>query len=240
MFMKYHISTIKALNTLICLFIFNTNSLIAKENKTIFQKETTLSLSNASTSSNKIFHRISSYFINLGDAILLFEQTDQNNSSLINGALLISKNLGLRCNYFEPNPLSIVLYKSNVSIYDYDLNSLVKDKIEDSFWNFLLTGFLDSETKIIDFNQSNNEESITLYRKDTFEVKIVFQLNPIHKLSKISIIEHDGKNTVLSFKKIRKIKNIAKELFIIRDPKVFGKPNRYNLKDLEKKFSYVD
>ncbi len=181
-----------------------------------------------------IFERISKYFKDLPDVIMLFEQTSRD--SRADGALLISKKFGLRCNYFAPYPLNMVIYKSNVSVYDYSLESLIKDKIEHNFWDFLITGSLDSKIEVSDIIIDKKSESVTLSKKDVFTVKITFNIEP-YKLSTIEIM---NENISLILKSIRPITKVNKNLFIMRDPKIFGKLNRYSLKDLEKNFIYDD
>ena len=72
--------------------------------------------------------------------------------------------------------------------------------------------------------------------------------NDLDKISEISFdkntkhikqmkIYEDNNTITLTFGITKQIKNVSKSLFIMKDPDVFGKPDRLSKQDLEKRFT---
>lgn len=239
--------------SIIANFIITTNASYAKplnkNSSKILQNLESKKINSSQANDASVFNRIQNYLKSLNDVLIPFSQKSQEGSA--DGALIMSKKFGLRCNYFAPYPLNIILYKSNVGIYDYDLNSLIKDQIQNELWQFLLTGEISSDVQIIKTDIFDNHESILIFKDDSFKAKIIFETKPHYRLSSIEIFESNfdndlndknnkNDNLFLYFENPRHITNLNKNLFIFRDPKAFGHQKRYNMKELEKNFKYVE
>lgn len=195
-----------------------------------------------------VLDRIEQYIKTLPDCIIEFKQEVSNSNQVIDGVLVLSKKYGLRCNYFDPSPLLIVLTKANIAIYDYKLNSLTKDYVHFDLWNFLLTGEVNKNSEVIEIASANNLDYIVIKHEELFIAKIAFNnkitLNPqtktqntiITSIAFIEIIENENDIIRLNFINTNYVKNLNKDLFIIREPNIFGKPKKLNFHDFQKMY----
>ncbi|MFO1129918.1 MAG: outer membrane lipoprotein carrier protein LolA [Rickettsiales bacterium] len=219
------------------------NNLKIQENNIQTEQET----KNKTKTEDLILERVQNYLKNLPDFIIDFKQISNINSNISAGTLIVSKKYGLRCNYFEPHPLLIILNNSNIAVYDYKLNSLIKDSIQFDLWNFLLTGSFGKSSEIIEITSADNQDHIVMQYENSFVAKLTFSnkkiLNNqkkeefiITSIASIEIIENETDSIILEFSDLRFIIDIDKNLFILRDPNIFGKPKRLNKKDLSKMY----
>jgi outer membrane lipoprotein-sorting protein len=77
------------------------------------------------------------YLTSLKSISIDFSQID-NSGKLINGKLLIQKPYNFRCNYYEPFPLLIVGNKTDIIIYDYEMEQTSYISASENIFNFLL------------------------------------------------------------------------------------------------------
>lgn len=182
---------------------------------------------------------IKSYISNIKSIAVEFTQTDSMNQEF-KGMLIIDKPYKFRCNYYPPFPLVIVGNKNYISLYDYEMNNLSRVKAEDNIFNFLLVDNIDFEKQfqIISAVEQDDYYVISVKNNDLNKTsKITFDKKTKH-IKQIQIFE-DNNIIVLAFDKTYEINNVANELFIMKDPDLFGKAARFNKTDLEKKFNIV-
>jgi len=165
-----------------------------------------------------------------------FIQKDSNGTES-NGKLLIDKPHKFRCNYYPPFPLVIIGNKNYVSVYDYDMEQISRIKPKENIFNFLLEDDIDFEKhfnfesmfddgKTLKFNiyhPLSERKTIITFNKETKE------------LQKMEVIEEDNIIT-LTFAKINKVEEFSEDLFKIKNPDIFGPPDRLNKTDIEKKY----
>lgn len=182
---------------------------------------------------------IKSYISNIKSIAVEFTQTDSMNQEF-KGMLIIDKPYKLRCNYYEPFPIVIVGNKNYISLYDYEMNNLSRVKAAENIFNFLLVDNIDFEKQfqIISAIEQGENYVISVKSNDLNKTsKITFDKKTKH-IKQIQIFEEDNIIT-LEFDKTYEINNVANELFIMKDPDLFGKAARCNKTDLEKKFNIV-
>jgi len=182
---------------------------------------------------------IKSYIKNIKSIALEFTQSDSNGSKS-SGMLIIDKPHKFRCNYYQPFPLVIAGSKNYVSVYDYEMEHLSRIKAEENIFNFLLVDSIDFEDKfeVLSAKIVGNQYLLKLKSNDLNKIsEIAFDKNTKH-IKQMRIFE-DNNIITLSFGETRQIKNVSKSLFIMKDPDIFGKPDRLEKKDLEKSFSKI-
>ena len=179
---------------------------------------------------------IKSYIQNIKSIAVEFTQSDSNGSKS-SGMLIIDKPHKFRCNYYQPFPLVIVGSKNYVSVYDYEMEHLSRIKAADNIFNFLLVDDIDFADKfeILSAKIVGNQYLLKLKSNDLNKIsEIAFDKKTKH-IKQMKIFE-DNNVITLSFGKTKQIKNASKSLFIMKDPDIFGKPDRLEKKDLEKRF----
>ena len=183
-----------------------------------------------------VSREIKTYIKSIKSIAVEFSQSDSHGSKS-KGMLIIDKPHKFRCNYYEPFPLVIVGGSNYVSVYDYEMEHLSRIKAEDNIFNFLLVNDIDFENKfeILSAKTIGNKYVLKLKSNDLNKIsEISFDKNTKH-IKQMKIYE-DNNTITLSFGPTKQIKNVSKSLFIMKDPDVFGKPDRLNKKDLERKF----
>lgn len=205
--------------------------------KIIFSLFLTFSMQQAIASD--VSGEIKTYIRSIKSIAVEFSQSDSNGSKS-KGMLIIDKPHKFRCNYYEPFPLVIVGGSNYVSVYDYEMEHLSRIKAEDNIFNFLLVNDIDFENKfeILSAKTMGNKYVLKLKSNDLNKIsEISFDKKTKH-IKQMKIYE-DNNTITLSFGPTKQIKNVAKSLFIMKDPDVFGKPSRLNKKDLEKRFTKI-
>ncbi len=182
---------------------------------------------------NNTLQEIKSYLNSLKKVAIEFEQIDNEGTHVI-GKLLIQKPYKFRCNYYPPYPLVIVGNKNYIAIYDYQLEQLTRIKSEENLFSFLLLNNLNltSNIKIVDTIHTEKYLEVDLLEIDSNQnIKLILNRNPL-TLSTLSI-QQNSKFINIYFKDIAHLSSIEKELFIIKDPKIFGSPKQFNIKDID-------
>ncbi len=187
-------------------------------------------------SAANISNDLKSYIIDIKKVAIEFKQED-NSGRLAEGILIIDKPYKFRCNYYEPFPIIIVGNKNYVSIYDYEMEHLSRIKSAENIFNFLLVDNINFDTlfEIISAKEQYFEYVVTLKRIDLNKIsEITFDKKSKHiKLMKI----FEENNTItLKFEKTQQLKFVDRILFIMKDPVIFGKPERWDKTDLQKRF----
>lgn len=183
---------------------------------------------------------IKSYITNIKSVSIEFTQFD-GSSKATKGMLIIDKPYKFRCNYYEPFPIVIIGNKNYVSVYDYEMEHLSRIKANENIFNFLL------------LDKVNFDNQFEILSEDKVNGKYIIKLKHL-ELNKISEISFDVKSKdiqmmkifeennviTLKFSKTQQISDVAKSLFIIKDPDIFGKPERFDKPQLQKKFRLVN
>ncbi|PCJ29288.1 MAG: hypothetical protein COA94_02000 [Rickettsiales bacterium] len=186
--------------------------------------------------SGNISKKIKSYISNIGSIAVEFKQTDQTGSKAF-GMLIIDKPYKFRCNYYRPFPIVIVGNKNYVSVYDYEMGHLSRIKTRDNIFNFLLVDQIDfdSHFEVLLAKEHGNNYIIRLKHNNLNKVsEISFNKKSKH-ITGMKIFE-DNNVITLTFGKTVQIKDAARKLFTMKDPDIFGKPERFNRAKLEKNF----
>jgi outer membrane lipoprotein-sorting protein len=205
--------------------------------KIIFLLFLTLSMQQAIASD--ISGEIKTYIRDIKSIAVEFLQSDSNGSKF-KGMLIIDKPHKFRCNYYEPFPLVIVGSSNYVSVYDYEMEHLSRIKAENNIFNFLLVNDIDFENKfkILSAKTIGNKYVLKLKNDDLNKISEVYFDKRTKHIKQMKIYE-DNNTITLSFGPIKQIKNVAKTLFIMKDPDIFEKPRRLNKEDLKKRFTKI-
>jgi outer membrane lipoprotein-sorting protein len=188
------------------------------------------------SSANSIANQLKSYLREIKSVEVDFIQKDSS-SAISRGKLLINKPHKFRCNYYPPFPLLIVGNKSYVSVYDYDMEQISIIKSKDNIFNFLLEDEIDLEK---DFNFESIRDDGKLLKITIFHIvserksHITFD-KQTKELKMLEIIEDDNIIT-MTFDKINKVREFSNDLFNIKNPDIFGPPERLNKNDIEKRY----
>ncbi|WP_395476916.1 outer-membrane lipoprotein carrier protein LolA [Rickettsia endosymbiont of Pantilius tunicatus] len=165
-----------------------------------------------------------------------FTQEDSK-GNISQGKLLISKPYNFRCNYYPPFPIIIVGTKNFVSMYDYDMEQVSRIARDENIFNFLLE---DNENFDKDFVVKSvvNEKDfsrINIYHKVT-ERHSEITLNKANKQIELLKIFEDTNVVTIKFDKIVKVQKFDEDLFKLKNPEIFGPPNRLTKSEIEKKY----
>ena len=182
---------------------------------------------------------IKSYITNIKSIAVEFKQSDTS-GQIAKGMLIIDKPYKFRCNYYEPFPIMITGNKNYVSVYDYEMENLSRIKASENIFNFLL---LDKIT-------FDDEFEILLAKEQGQHYIIKLRHNGLNKISEIAFdksskqiqwmkIFEENNTITLTFAETQVIRDVAKSLFIIKDPDIFDKPDRLHKTQLQKRFKVV-
>lgn len=185
---------------------------------------------------DKVSDEIKTYIANIKSIAVEFTQSD-NSNMLAHGMLIIDKPYKFRCNYYEPFPIVIIGNKNYVSVYDYEMENLSRIKAAENIFSFLLVDNVsfDKRFEILSAAERGPQYIVKLRHNDSEKMsEISFDIKS-KQIQSMKIFEEN--NTImLSFGKTQKIRDVARSLFIIQDPDIFDKPERFNKLQLQKKF----
>lgn len=155
------------------------------------------------------------------------------------GVFLLKKPYDFRCNYFPPYPYLIIGNKHFVSFYDFEMKELSRMKQQENIFRFILSSNLDGDQglEVTDTNETPTNYVIQLndYNHDK---KITMYYSKKHKkISKIIVDDSDNGQIILMIHHAAKLKNLPKDLFVIKNPDIFGPPKHLDRHEL---FSYFD
>lgn len=181
---------------------------------------------------------VKSYITNIKSIAVEFKQSDSN-GQVARGMLLIDKPYKFRCNYYEPFPIVIIGNKNYVSVYDYEMENLSRIKADENIFNFLLVDKVnfDNEFEILSSQEQGENYVIKLKHLGLGKVSEIAFDKKSKQIKEMKIFEENN-IIILVFEKALAIHSIAKDLFIIQNPNVFGPPARLSKQQLQKKFKY--
>lgn len=153
------------------------------------------------------------------------------------GKLLINKPYKFRCNYFPPHPLLIVGNKNYVSVYDYEMQQTSRMHTHENMFNFLLADGVDFDEHftIEAATEMGEELKVRLYNPDSDKSSIVTFDKLEGQIKKLEILEGDEIITI-NFAKVQKVVHFDDDLFVFKNPEIFGSPARFTKSSLEKKY----
>jgi outer membrane lipoprotein-sorting protein len=188
------------------------------------------------SSTSSIASQLKLYLREIKAVAVDFIQQDSR-SKVTYGKLLINKPYKFRCNYYPPFPLLIVGNKSYVSVYDYDMEQINIIKPQDNVFNFLLEDEIDLEKDFAfeSIRETGHLLKITIVHKASERKSNITFDKQTKALKTLEIIEDDNVITI-TFDKIKKVSEFSQDLFNIKNPDIFGSPERLNKKDIEKKY----
>lgn len=182
--------------------------------------------------------KISSYLSSLTVFIADFSQENINGYTA-HGKLLVEKPSKFRCNYYPPYPLVITGNSKYVAIYDYEMEQLTKIPTSDSGFAFLLshTSALQDNFKIIATSEDNNFLKLVAEALEhEFSTEIILSKDPL-ELRSIKINEANGYSIDLRISRIAKVSHIKPELFTVKNPEIFGPPQRLDANSITKYYN---
>lgn len=198
-----------------------------------------ITLLSFSTKASDITEEVKSYISDIKSIAVEFTQHDSKGQK-IQGQLIIDKPYKFRCNYYEPFPILIVGNKNYVGVYDYEMENLSRIKSSENMFNFLLLDKVNFENQfeIISAKEQSGQYVLTIKNADLDKIsEISFDKNT-KNIKKLQIFEEDNIIT-LEFGQTMKIKDVADDLFILKDPDLFDKPERLSKDELEKNYTIV-
>ncbi|MGI4753432.1 MAG: outer-membrane lipoprotein carrier protein LolA [Janthinobacterium lividum] len=165
-----------------------------------------------------------------------FTQEDSK-GNITQGKLLISKPYNFRCNYYPPFPIIIVGTKNFVSMYDYDMEQISRIARDENIFNFLLE---DNENFDKDFVVESvvSEKDflrINIYHKVTERLSEI-TLNKANKQIELLKIFEDTNVVTIKFDNIVKVQKFDEDLFKLKNPEIYGEPERLTKSEIEKKY----
>lgn len=165
-----------------------------------------------------------------------FTQEDMHGNK-VEGKLLINKPYKFRCNYYPPFPLVVIGNSNYVSVYDYDMKYVSRIKAQENIFNFLLENSQDFD-KHIKFESIKNYDNIfevTIYHSLTEKRSQIAFNKSSGQIKNLKIFEDDNIITI-NFNHIVPVKTFDQDLFKLKNPDIFGPPNRLTKSDIERKY----
>ncbi|HJD60590.1 MAG TPA: outer membrane lipoprotein carrier protein LolA [Rickettsia endosymbiont of Columbicola hoogstraali] len=165
-----------------------------------------------------------------------FTQEDSK-GNISQGKLLISKPYNFRCNYYPPFPIIIVGTKNFVSMYDYDMEQISRIARDENIFNFLLKDNenFDKDFVVESFVNEKEFSRINIYHKVT-ERHSEITLNKANKQIELLKIFEDTNVVTIKFDNIVKVQKFDEDLFKLKNPEIYGVPERLTKSEIEKKY----
>lgn len=214
------------------IFLFITLLLITPEVNSTFASN------NEEVRRDAIISNIETYLRNIKSVAINFRQHDTKNKDItIKGVLIIDKPYKFRVNYFQPYPLTIVGNKNYVSVYDDEMETLSRMNAKDNVFNFLLLDQIDfdNQFKVLETSRTRDYDEITLIHLDSGKISNISFNRDTGNIEKM-VIQEDDQTISLEFGSTTRVSKISKNLFILQDPEVFGKPQYFDEKNLKKQY----
>lgn len=195
----------------------------------------TLIFSAAKAHAASIPDEVKQYIGNIKSIAVEFSQEDSVGRKA-EGMLIIDKPFKFRCNYYEPFPIIIVGNKNYVSVYDFEMGQLSRIKSEENIFNFLLVDKVEFDNKfsILAAKEVKDEYVLTLKSEELNKKSEIWFDKKTKEIKKMVIFEENDTIT-LKFGNTNKISTVDSKLFTMQDPDIFGIPERFDQKELEKK-----
>ena len=181
-----------------------------------------------------ILKDLKNYLTQIKSVAIDFEQIDSN-GSYAKGVFIVSKPYKFRCNYYPPFPILIVGNKQYISIYDYQMEHLTRINVKDNVFNFLLIENEDFESKfdVSSIKTIEKYHQIELINKLSNQHLLIFFDRTHKQIKKVVLPEEDNQITI-NLTKVTEISKPRNDLFIIRNPDVFGPIKHFDESDIKK------
>ncbi|MCZ6901982.1 MAG: outer membrane lipoprotein carrier protein LolA [Rickettsia endosymbiont of Ixodes persulcatus] len=179
---------------------------------------------------------LKTYLRTIKSVAIDFTQEDSKDN-IAKGKLLIRKPYNFRCNYYPPFPLVIIGTKNFVSMYDYDMEQVSRINRSENIFNFLLEDNKNIDKDFV-FESVINEGNIfkiIIYHTLT-EKRSEITFNKATKQIELLKIFEDNNIVTITFDKIAKVQKFSDDLFKLKNPEIFGPPERLTKSEIEKKY----
>ncbi len=189
---------------------------------------------NSANSNYKILY---DYVKAVRSVVINFHQKDTLQNIDIYGQWIIDENHNFRINYYPPSPFLIIGNKNNISIYDYDMETIVRLESKE-YWNI--------------FSEYNEEKFVKLFLINSISYvddECIIKITSLNSDNEIQIKFSESKKNLISIEikeinnliiftvqDIKKIISVDPKLFILKNPDVFGPPERLNKSHLKTRY----
>lgn len=184
----------------------------------------------------KAIDQFKTYLREIKSVAIDFTQEDSLGNKA-SGKLLISKPYRFRCNYYSPYPLLIVGSQNYVSVYDYEMKDTIRIKPSENIFNFLLEERVDFD-RYFDFEEAIDEGNIfkiTIYHTLSERRSRITFNKSTKQILMIEILEDD--NVIkLTFNQFTNVAKFDDDLFILKNPEIFGQPLQLTKEQIIKKY----
>jgi outer membrane lipoprotein-sorting protein len=180
---------------------------------------------------------ITKYLKTLDSIAMDFLQVDSRGANG-EGKLIILKPHRFRCNYYAPYPLLLLGNKSEIVVYDYQLEQTTRIDAKENLFNFLLadTAEWNKNFRVENIIHDAGATLFKLYHHSTDRtISVVLNDKPL-ELKQIIIDEPDGNIIDIVISNVTSIQNVDNSLFTLPNPDVFGVPKRLDKNSIEKKY----
>lgn len=177
------------------------------------------------------------YLTSLKSVAMEFTQTDSR-GKVAKGKIIILKPYRFRINYYSPYPLLMLGNKKEVIMYDYELAQTTRVDAKKNIFNFLLIEQKDWEKnfRIDSITEVGEHITAKLYNDDADRtIHITLNTKPL-EIRKIIIDEPDGNMIEVIIENVSNISSADKDLFLLPNPDIFGKPKKLGKEEIEKKY----
>ncbi|WP_218460870.1 outer-membrane lipoprotein carrier protein LolA [Rickettsia sp. TH2014] len=179
---------------------------------------------------------LKTYLHTIKSVAIDFTQEDSY-GKIVKGKLLIHKPYNFRCNYYPPFPLVIIGTKNFVSMYDYDMEQVSRINRSENTFNFLLEDnkHFDKDFVFESVVNKGNISKITIYHTLTDKHSEITFNKATKQIEALKIFE-DNNIVTITFDKIAKVQKFSDDLFKLKNPEIFGPPERLTKSEIEKKY----
>jgi outer membrane lipoprotein-sorting protein len=165
--------------------------------------------------------------VTLDNIAIDFSQIDTSYSSESEGTIIIKKPYNFRVNYYNNIPFLLIGNKSEIALYDYELKQTTRISPDQTNFNIFLLNAENFKKSFTTTKVNYKSDSISAELKHIDTGKIITLIfNTKLELQKITIKEYGANQISISIKKIYNCKYIDNSLFGIRNPDVFGPPQK--------------